>query len=122
MLYDQYKHKIGRHLNGVNVGRGIGLAGKLIDITRILQKAPGRIGDTAKKVDVDKLDHILGIVKKVHHVATAPVREGLHTDYSTGRPAEVIRPSLVFKPAKSRRNSFNEEQIAHRIVHGMKQK
>src|SRR5690349_8679268 len=96
-------------------------AGKLIDISRILPKAPGKVGETAKKVDVDKLDHILGIVKKVHHVAMAPVREGLHTDYSTGRPAEVIRPRMVFKPAGIRRHSFNEEQIAHQIVNGMKQ-
>ena len=89
-MFRQYAHKIGSHINGTNIRKGLGYASKLVSATRFLQeRGYGGIKKIADKVPVDDLDKILGLARGVHHIATNGEGGGIWADRNGVQPERI---------------------------------
>ena len=101
-----------------NLRKGSVATHRGIGITKALQNQSGRFGDIARKIPKDKIDtleDILGVAKKVEHIASGRhIGDQPSLDYSTGKPAQRIRGVRI--PS----HPFDEDKMARNIVYGMK--
>jgi hypothetical protein len=81
-----------------NLRKGLKIADVGVGLTRAFQNHPGALGNIARKVptkNLDTIDSVLGVAKKIDHTYTTRIANKGHpgTDYSTGKPVAVLNPT-----------------------------